>query len=41
DMTHDYLLIVVVCVVLVGLSALLELVPFKNIHFQHKERIDI
>ncbi|MCY8118935.1 MFS transporter [Bacillus spizizenii] len=39
DMTHDYLLIVVVCVVLVGLSALLELVPFKNI--QHKERIDI
>lgn len=30
DMTHDYLLIIVVCVVFVGVSAVIELVPFLD-----------
>lgn len=29
-MTHDYLLIIVVCVVFVGVSAVIELVPFLD-----------
>lgn len=30
DMTHGYLLIVAVCIVFVGLSAVIELVPFLD-----------
>ncbi|UQZ48427.1 MFS transporter [Bacillus sp. PK3-037] len=41
DMNHNYLLVIVVCLVLVSLSALLELVPIKkHNHVHNEERVE-